>query len=31
MNDAGFLAKSNFYREFRRLKGCSPTQWREEH
>jgi AraC-like DNA-binding protein len=31
MNDAGFLTKSNFYREFRRLKGCSPTQWREEH
>lgn len=31
MNDAGFLTKSNFYREFKRLKGCSPTQWRNEH
>jgi len=29
MMDAGFLTKSNFNREFRRLKGCSPTQWRE--
>ena len=29
MNDAGFLTKSNFYREFKRIKGCSPSQWRE--
>ena len=25
---AGFLTKSNFNREFRRLKGCSPSEWR---
>jgi AraC-like DNA-binding protein len=31
MNDAGFLTKSNFYREFKRIKGCSPSQWRYEH
>ena len=31
MHDAGFLTKSNFNREFRRLKGCSPSQWREDH
>lgn len=31
MNDAGFLTKSNFYREFKRIKGCSPSQWRQEH
>jgi AraC-like DNA-binding protein len=30
MLEAGFLTKSNFYREFRRLKGCSPSQWRNE-
>lgn len=31
MMDAGFTTKSNFNREFRRLKGCSPTQWRIEN
>jgi AraC-like DNA-binding protein len=30
MLDAGFLTKSNFHREFKRIKGCSPSQWREE-
>jgi len=29
MLEAGFVTKSNFNREFRRLKGCSPSQWRE--
>ncbi|MBX2825629.1 MAG: helix-turn-helix domain-containing protein [Gammaproteobacteria bacterium] len=29
MQDAGFLTKSNFNREFKRLKGCSPSEWRE--
>jgi len=28
MYEAGFLTKSNFNREFKRLKGCSPSQWR---
>ncbi len=28
MMDSGFLTKSNFNREFRRIKGCSPTEWR---
>jgi len=31
MHDVGFITKSNFNREFRRLKGCSPSQWRAEH
>lgn len=26
--DAGFLTKSNFNREFRRVTGMSPTEWR---
>lgn len=29
MLEAGFLTKSNFHREFKRIKGCTPTQWRE--
>lgn len=29
MLDAGFVTKSNFNREFRRIKGCSPSQWRD--
>ncbi len=28
MQAAGFLTKSNFNREFRRIKGCSPSEWR---
>ena len=28
MQEAGFLTKSNFNREFRRIKGCSPSEWR---
>lgn len=28
MLEAGFLTKSNFNREFRRIKGCSPSDWR---
>lgn len=31
MNEVGFMTKSNFNREFRRAKGCSPSQWRAEH
>lgn len=31
MFEAGFLTKSNFNREFRRLKGCSPSEWREKN
>ena len=31
MHDAGFLTKSNFNREFRRIKGCSPSEWRARH
>lgn len=27
---AGFNTKSNFNREFRRIKGVTPTQWRDE-
>jgi len=30
MFEVGFLTKSNFNREFRRLKGCSPSQWRAQ-
>ena len=26
---AGFTTKSNFNREFRRIMGCSPSEWRE--
>lgn len=29
MLESGFLTKSNFNREFRRIKGCSPSEWRE--
>ncbi|QIB33353.1 helix-turn-helix domain-containing protein [Ancylobacter pratisalsi] len=29
MFEAGFLTKSNFNREFRRVTGMSPSQWRE--
>lgn len=31
MHDAGFLTKSNFNREFRRVTGCSPSEWRARH
>lgn len=31
MLEAGFTTKSNFNREFKRLKGCSPSQWRSEN
>lgn len=31
MFDAGFQTKSNFNREFRRVAGCSPTEWRHRH
>ncbi|WP_343564293.1 helix-turn-helix domain-containing protein [Kiloniella sp. b19] len=27
--DSGFHSKSNFNREFQRIQGCSPTQWRD--
>ncbi|MDQ0510356.1 helix-turn-helix domain-containing protein [Ancylobacter amanitiformis] len=30
MLDAGFLTKSNFNREFRRVAGTSPSAWRRE-
>ncbi len=30
MLDAGFLTKSNFNREFRRVTGKTPTAWRKE-
>jgi AraC-like DNA-binding protein len=30
MFDAGFSTKSNFNREFRRVTGMSPRQWRKE-
>lgn len=30
MLEAGFLTKSNFNREFRRVTGTSPTAWRRE-
>ena len=30
MFDAGFRTKSNFNREFRRLTGLSPTEWRAQ-
>lgn len=29
MFESGFLTKSNFNREFRRIKGCSPSEWRD--
>ncbi len=28
MLESGFVTKSNFNREFRRIKGCSPSEWR---
>lgn len=28
LGDVGFQTKSNFNREFRRIAGCSPTEWR---
>lgn len=31
MMDAGFLTRSNFYREFRRIHKCSPGEWRDRH
>ncbi len=31
MLDSGFLTKSNFNREFRRVTSFSPTTWREQH
>ena len=31
MLEAGFLTKSNFNREFRRLAGMSPSEWRAAH
>ncbi|MDR6952131.1 AraC-like DNA-binding protein [Ancylobacter sp. 3268] len=31
MLEAGFLTKSNFNREFRRLAGTSPSEWRAAH
>lgn len=31
MLEAGFLTKSNFNREFRRLAGMSPSDWRAAH
>ncbi len=31
MFDAGFLTKSNFNREFRRVTGKTPTKWRAEN
>lgn len=31
MMEAGFLTKSNFNREFRRVTGTSPSAWRREH
>ena len=30
MGEAGFVTKSNFNREFRRVKGSSPSEWREK-
>lgn len=30
MFDCGFATKSNFNREFRRVTGTSPSQWRAE-
>lgn len=30
MHASGFSTKSNFNREFRRIKGCSPSEWREQ-
>ena len=29
MDEVGFLTKSNFNREFKRVKGCNPSEWRE--
>lgn len=29
MLESGFVTKSNFNREFRRIKGCSPSEWRD--
>lgn len=28
---SGFITKSNFNREFRRIKGASPSEWRNTH
>ncbi|HBT52603.1 MAG TPA: AraC family transcriptional regulator, partial [Erwinia persicina] len=30
MEHVGFQTKSNFNREFRRITGKTPTQWRKE-
>lgn len=29
MLESGFATKSNFNREFQRIKGCTPSQWRD--
>ncbi|MDC0434320.1 AraC family transcriptional regulator [bacterium] len=31
MFESGFTTKSNFNREFRRVKGSSPSVWRDQH
>ena len=31
MMESGFITKSNFNREFRRIMGSSPSEWRERH
>lgn len=31
MYDCGYLTKSNFNKEFKRLVGVSPTQWRQDN
>lgn len=30
MEQSGFLTRSNFYREFQRVYGCSPAQYRQD-
>lgn len=30
MNEAGFSTKSNFNREFKRVTGLSPSEWRKQ-
>ena len=31
MNEAGFVTKSNFNREFKRVTGLSPSEWRRQN
>ena len=31
MLEVGFMTRSNFYREFRRVFACSPGEWRDQH